>query len=296
MAITLDYSPISSALALATQAGIGQRNQQMFENGVQQSQLSLQAQRELDERNARQIELSLQGQGIAATNQRANAELAMAGKRLDTENDYRNKSLAALSDYREGTLDQRAQNADALSNYRGSRLDIQQQQADAASKNADANTTRANTPRVGASHDMQALESEYGRLSKQEAFVAKQMKQFAYDPNDPTDLLAQPSQAVHGAKAGFEARFADAQRSLTAVQQRRQQIEEGLRQRIDPLLNAQQQGSSPAPSPAAPAAPQQASGQQSAPSQPRIVQTATNPQTGQRIGFDAISGQWVSIQ
>lgn len=294
MAISLDYSPISAALRLGQQAGEGDRRKQQAQSDLAVLNYGLNAQGQMDDNHAREIGLALQADNMHADNQRANDQLKLANARYTAEDKYKYDQLNALNQYRDNSIGLKEDNAAALGGYREKALGVRQQQADASTENAAANTVRANTPHASAAnHDTQTLEQEHGRLSRQEAFIAKQMKQFSFDPNDPTDLLAQPSQSVQGAKAGFEARYADAKNTLSAVQQRRQQIEEGLKQRIDPLLNQQTQA---IPAPSAPVTPgDQAQSPQSAPSQPRIVQTATNPQTGQRIGFDATTGQWVAI-
>lgn len=282
MAINIDYAPISAALSLANQAGLGQGRQIQAQNTFQEQGIQNQQQQIANEAYAHQIQSALQGQQIGNEHALALAQLDAAKSYREQEMQYHNDSLKSLNNYRDNNLDVRQQQVANQADYRGQSLGIRQQLADTAQQRADQAPQQ--------NHEQQQLESEYSRLTKQEAVTSKQVADFSFgDDTIFKDPIAQASQSVKGAKMGFEARFQDATNTLSRIQQRKQQIEAALKQRVDPLL---QQGNPPALSAPGSQPPTQDQGQPSAPTQPRMDEVLVNPTTGQRIRRDA-TGQWV---
>jgi hypothetical protein len=308
MAITFQYGPAAGAIGLATKAGQGQRQQDLFNQGIQFNQLINQEQARLDQKNANAISQAL---GV----DEFNTHTALADRNFNAEqqqqsvnNDYRTQEAksqdeerAAARAIQQQNANTQAQNANTNSAYRTATTDLKntkyQTQQDALDEmNPDqANMIRANGHLPGQQQQDQTrlLISEYRRLDASARQAQKDADAARYDENDVRKLTAQQSTTVPGSIAGMEDRFVQSTQRLQAFQARMKQIDDqinnGTRSAVDPNGTVDKNLGQKLIQ-------QQQNPQQSAPAQqPRIVETATNPKTGQRIGFDANTGRWVSI-
>lgn len=306
MAITFQYGPVASAIGLATKAGQGQRQQDLFNQGLQFNQLINSEQARLDQKNANEVsralgvdefnahlasgdrEFQAQQQQQSANNQLRQQELQ--------SHDQENTANRAIAQQNANT---QAKNADTTAAYRTATTGLQDQkyqtQQDALNNlNPDqANMIRANGHLPGQPQQDQtaALTRQYRLLVDEARKLEADRQASAYDENDLKKIGSNPSTTVPGAIAGLEERYSHAADRLKFVQKQ--------------MEAAQQQLENPASAPLGSVDPhlgqqvvkmqQQQGQQQSAPQQPRITATATNPKTGEKIGFDANTGRWVKI-
>jgi hypothetical protein len=280
MSINVEYGPISTALSLAQQAGEGQRR-----------------------RLQQQADLAFMDQ---VTRQKAEADSAYANQihnaiAVDSTNaQLQQHATAEANDYQlaQQRMQQQAQDNAATQS-------IQQQNANTAQQNAGTNAQRATdtnehfdtmdmirqnkADKPGVDNEYRLMSQEYRRLLSAQQQAQKNLDASRYDENDMKKLGTRQSSTVPGAIEGHEQQYSSAAQTLAALQQQIRSVNDSLNSKTQGVI-------APGAAPVNQQVLKNYAGQQSAPDQqPRIVATATNPQTGERIGFDANTGQWVKL-
>jgi hypothetical protein len=295
LAINIDYSPISSALGLAQQAGHAQRQRTVAAQDMQFVQMMQQAQQQADQEYANEIRLGQEqdqrkfSNDLAVQNQKRLAEEAannVLHQNAQTQVAQQNANTAA------GNLQSNAA-------YRNGNLDLSQQRYDLSQQKYDtqqgaldnlpddvANMIRANGHMPGQAQQGNQGLAVYKAIEAEAQRVSREVARFdAMKAKTVDGMLGRP--------------VADPP-DVAALRQRLQQLNGYLQKQSDLLQSGgiSVGGQQPAVNPQAVQqiiAAQQAAGSQTAPAQqPRFVQTATNPQTGEKLG-QLPSGQWVRI-
>lgn len=275
MAINVQYGPISSALSLAQKAGNGQRFRQ-------QQQLDQAFIAQVNEQKARDesayantIHNALAGDMARQNQQSEDAQRA-------TQNAFNQQQLAqqaALGQQRIAVSEQNANTGQQRA------FDVNQHY-DTADQIAQQ---RADRPSTQQNNEYRLASAEYRRLIAAQQAAQKNMNAAMYDEQDMKKLGTRQSMKTPGAIEGHEQQFLTAQKQLADLGTRIQSADQYLQQH-------QQDTIAPNAAPVNQQVLRNYAGQQSAPdTQSRIVKTATNPDTGEKIGFDANTGQWVKL-
>lgn len=301
MAINVDYSPISTALGLAAQAGQGQRRQRQQQIDLQTIGLAQEMQRAADQRHAQEIQQSLEEQriGIGAqehADRNRDAAVGQAAQEayhqqsLAQQKDYHNQQLAQQKEIAGNTNATQQQNADLAANK------FQTQQDAINNLPPDQqNVVRAQGHLPSAGQDeSRLLIAEYRRLAEVQRQAIKDQQAASYDPNDTKKIMYEPSSSNPKAIKGMEAAFDAAARRSSAAQARMDQIDGALSGKTSVL-----QPGAPTAVPAQSVqqivqANQNPNQQSASDQQPRIVATATGP-NGEKLGLTD-TGQLVRLQ
>ncbi len=283
MAINVQYGPISTALGLASQAGAGVARQRQREEELAYQEM-LRRERESQSRDyANQIQTALQTQA----GNRADQNIALNQQRLAQEQQLAQQRILAQQQaaaQKQALQSQRQQGQQAYVAAEGSPED----QAYFAATGRVPETVIPKRP-PAAPDPNKALASEYRRALAALRLADKQLKQHSFDPFDSAQMTAQTSESgsVKGAIAGREQEF-------QAALAQRAELEKRLED-IDTQLAGD--GVLPGSDAVAPGVINQIAQQrQTAPTQsPRFVAYARNPQTGDRVGYDQNTGQWVKV-
>jgi hypothetical protein len=303
MAINVDYSPISSALGLAAQAGQGQRRRQQQQVDLQTIGLAQEMQRAADQRHAQEIQQSLEEQRIGLGAQENADRNRTNSIEQQAQEAYRQQALAQQKDYHDQQLSQQKEIAGTANSTRQQNADLAatkfQTQQDAIGNLPpdQQNVVRAQGHLPSAGQDeSRLLIAEYRRLSEVQRQAIKDQQAAAYDPNDTKKILYEPSSTNPQAIKGMEAAFDAAARRSAAAAQRMQQIDEALSGKTS-LLQPGAPTAVPAQSVQQIIQANEAPNQQSAPGQqPRILARERNPQDGKMWGFDANQGRWIPLE
>jgi hypothetical protein len=296
MAITVNHGNIASALGLAAQAGRADRNQRVASQDLQFLQLMQQAQQAADRDYANQIQTALNAQHVS--NEEALQSSALQQRAADSRQTQADRDRQyALDAGKAGYVverdaanrEQRAGDNAASRDLRSQGLDIQQAHQDTRQQTADLRDEKYRTQQtaideldptiqgqvraggrlhVNGDGDTRTLEAEYRRLQTDVAAATKRQKDYTVDPKSLIGPRSEESPTVPGSAKGYEARYQDAQRQIDSARKRMEELDQQLHQKTS--------GAAPATS------------------APRIVQTAVNA-SGQRVGFDANSGQWIPL-
>ncbi len=283
MAINVQYGPISTALGLASQAGAGVARQRQREEELAYQEM-LRRERETQGRDyANQIQAALQAQ--AGT--RADQNIAIQQQRLQQEQQLAQQRMAAQQQAAAQKLALQQQRKVGQQTYisgRGTPEDLAYFEATGKIPE----TVVPQRPAKEPAPDKQ-LAAEYRRALAALRLADKQIAQHSYDPFNNEQMVAKTteSQNVKGAISGQEAKFQAAQAQKAEVERRLQEIDQQLAG----------EGLLPGEDVVAPGVINQIAEQrQTAPTQsPRFVAYARNPQTGERVGYDQNTGQWVKV-
>lgn len=279
MPINVDYGPISTALGLAQKAGKGQgfRQQQQadlaFINSVNQQQAQ-------------------QDSAYANTIHNAMAnDIAKANLQQQASADANNVALTQQK-MQQSAQDQNADRAVAQQNANTSQTNAftNSQRAFDVNQHYDAGDTlkqnKADKP--AADNEARLLSAEYRRLLQAQQQAQKNLDASRYDESDMKKLGTRQSVHTPGAIDGHEQQFTSAQQQLAALNQRIKSVDQALAAKTQGVI-------APDAAPVNEQVLKNYAGQQSAPDQqPRIVATATNS-NGEKVGFDANTGQWIKL-
>ncbi len=282
MAITVEYGPISTALNLARQSGEGIRKQRAQQQASEFQQLIAAQQEQQARQRATAISQALAQNQQSFQNQQSSQAQQLAEQRQQQLEQYQTQQLALQQ------RQQQAQEANAAVRQEQGQSAIElkkQEEARRALTFGEKETALNALPQdqeqliraqghlpSGQNQDTtRSLAAEYRRLTMVHRQAEKDLQAASFDENDMKKFGTLPSETVPGAIKGMEDRYNSAKQTVAQLQSRLSSVDQAITQ----ATPVQGQG--------APA------------TQPRIVQTATNPQTGQRVGFDANTGQWVAI-
>ena len=303
MAITIQHGSISSALGLAQKAGRGQRARQVAADDLAFIGLMQDAQADADRNYANEISLALGAQEAQANLNLKADQLRQQSEQDATLNALRqqqaavdNANSAARIELRRQALEQGAARVDQgqqkieqrEDSYDTRQLAIDQLPPEVQEVvRATGRMPYQPTPRpanMSNDPDIQRLKFELDNLKTR------------YENNERAkNSYGQSSIKVAAGK--HDQRYADLEAASAKLMAAMQAKEAEVIARMQGFASPQpavpqgtvnqmirQQGTSPSPAP------------QSAPAQqPRIVAVAVNPQTGQKVGFDANTGQWVPV-
>jgi hypothetical protein len=296
MAIGIQYGPISSALGLAQQAGLAQRQRVVAGQDQAFIEMMQQAQRQADQQYAQEVSSALAEQQSNQNLQLHQQALQQQAAAQTAQQDYNTRHLAATTEAQAASNKVAQQNADTASDYRSRTNDLAEQKYQDRSDALDtldpgvANMIRASgrlpaTGRgsVAAGNNQQVqvvrlLQAEARRAADEIARYDKLKAQtldfkLGKEVPDPADIvqkktdLAKLNNEIQHMNQGLISAGPGAQVNTQAV------------------LDAAQQN----PQAVNPQAPQSAPDQQ-----PRIVRVAVNQTTGERIGLTD-TGQLVRL-